>query len=610
MLVAGVLVLVLGVAFFVKYAFDRHWISETLRVAAGTLVGAVIWIGGIGLARRGYQLYGRMVAGGGLAILYLSAYAAGALYGLVPPGAALAWMAALSAITVVTADRQDSIGLATMAIALAFLAPFLVASKQDQHLVLFAYDATLVAATFLLVRRHDWLLLGPVTFWLAWTTFGAWSTTSYRPGYFASTEAYLTVIGALFLLILKEHQRSRHPLAKLACGVLAAGPLVYHFASVAVLFEHSLPLLVYFIVFNALGVALLRDRPWLRLLLWVISAAPFLVWVESHDKPFWYVAVMSVAVGLYALHLIGQLRALDAAAEPTLPEMVLFHLNGLGLFGWMYPSVYAGAGSTASLAIGLAAWNGVIAELSRRRGAAGPVPHALALAFTFGAIAVALGLSGPWITVAWAAEGAAVIWVGLSLRRSALRYGGMFLLVLATGRLVVLQFGETLVSFALLLNPRMAAGGFIVGLLYGSAALHHRYRDSLGASARPATAGFVAAANILTVALLTADIYSFWEVREVRAEQFTASFAREVSISVTWAAYGMGLIVLGFRQRSAVLRYLALGLLGITVVKLFAVDLLALDGVYRIIGFIVLGLVLLAASFLYQSRRRTTAAGV
>lgn len=133
MLVAGVLVLVLGVAFFVKYAFDR----------------------------RGYQLYGRMVAGGGLAILYLSAYAGSALYGLLPPGVALAWMAVLSGVTVATADRQDSIGRATMAIALAFAAPILVSTGQDHHIVLFAYDAGLVVATFLLVRRHDWLLLAP-----------------------------------------------------------------------------------------------------------------------------------------------------------------------------------------------------------------------------------------------------------------------------------------------------------------------------------------------------------------------------------------------------------------------------------------------------------------
>lgn len=599
-LVAGVLVLVLGVAFFVKYTFDRHWISETLRVTAGTLAGAAIWIGGVWLAGRGYPLYGRMVAGGGLAMLYLSAYAASALYGLVPPGVALMWMATLSGITVVTADRQDSIGLATMAIVLAFAAPALVATNQDHHIVLFVYDTMLVVATFLLVRRHDWVLLGLTSFWLTWVSFAAWSGQSYRASYFASTEVYLTIVSAMFLLILREHRSSRHPFAKLICGVLSIGPLIYHFASVAVLFDHSVALLVYFLLFTALGVALLRDQPWLRLLLWLVTVVPFLVWVEAHDSGAWYVAAMAVAVGLYALHLAGQLRALDANTDPALPEMALFHLNGLGLFASMYPSVYGHAGSTTTLAIGLGVWNAVLAWGSRRRGAAGPVPHALALAFTFAAIAIALGLAGPWITVAWAAEGAAVVWVGLTLRRAPLRYGGTCLLALAIVRLVVWQFGETLVSFTLFLNSRMAAGAFIVALLYGSAALHFQFRDSLGDKARRWMAGFIAAANVLTVALLTADISSFWDVR---GEQLTASFGREVSISVTWAAYGMGLIVLGFNRRSAVLRYLALGLLGMTVTKLFAVDLLTLDGVYRIVGFIVLGLVLLAASFLYHRSR-------
>jgi uncharacterized membrane protein len=188
-----------------------------------------------------------------------------------------------------------------------------------------------------------------------------------------------------------------------------------------------------------------------------------------------------------------------------------------------------------------------------------------------------------------------------------LRYGGTFLLAIAIGRLVLWQFGQTFVSFTLFLNSRMATGSFIVALLYGVAALHRRDDAALGEQAGRTAAAFVAAANVLTVGLLTADIYSFWELRE---EQLSASFARELSVSVTWAAYGMGLITLGFNRRSAVLRYLALVLLGITVLKLFAVDLLALDGIYRIAGFIVLGLVLLAASFLYQSRRRATAAGV
>src|SRR4029077_18272445 len=103
----------------------------------------------------------------------------------------------------------------------------------------------------------------------------------------------------------------------------------------------------------------------------------------------------------------------------------------------------------------------------------------------------------------------AVVWVGLALRRSALRYGGMFLLALATGRLVVWRSGETLVGFTLFLNSRMAAGGFIVALLYGAAVLHHRYRDSLGATARRATPGFVAAATIFKVGALSPAHFSF-----------------------------------------------------------------------------------------------------
>jgi uncharacterized membrane protein len=68
----------------------------------------------------------------------------------------------------------------------------------------------------------------------------------------------------------------------------------------------------------------------------------------------------------------------------------------------------------------------------------------------------------------------------------------------------------------------------------------------------------------------------------------------------------MGLVGLGFSRRSALLRYVGLGLLGLTVAKLFTIDLVALDGIYRIIGFIVMGLVLLAASFLYhRSLRRS-----
>ena len=107
----------------------------------------------------------------------------------------------------------------------------------------------------------------------------------------------------------------------------------------------------------------------------------------------------------------------------------------------------------------------------------------------------------------------------------------------------------------------------------------------------------ITAAHVLTVLLVTAEIVSFWELSE---ERLAAAFARQLSISLAWALYALGLIATGFRRSSSLLRYLALALFGVTVLKMFSVDLLELAGVYRIVGFTALGLMLLGASFLYQ----------
>ena len=589
MLIIGTVVLVMGIAFFVKYSFDRHWITESARVAIGTAIGIGLWLGGVRLATDGYALYGRIVAGGGLAMVYVAAFAASALYGIVPAAAAFAWMALVSGITVVTADRQRSVGLALFAILLAFLAPFLVGSTADAHLTLFAYDALLAAAALALVQRHGWPILGPAAFWFTWMSFASWSAASYRADMFVSTELYLTLVCAIYLAMLVMYQRAATPAAERAALVLAIGPVLYHLASVSVLFDHSVWLLVYLIVVTAVGIALAPERPTVRLVLWIAVAVPLLTWVESHTSRSWYAATLATGVAIYLLHLAAQLRVTGSAERTPAPELTLFHANGLGIFAFTYLAVSAQLGSTAGLAFLLAAANGVLA-FGCRHDRPALMPHALALAFAFTATAVALQLSGPWITIAWAAEGAAVIWVGLATRRTFLRLGGTMLLAIATARLVSLQFAFTSADFMPIWNSRFASGAFIVALIYSVGALYRRYGE-------PASGVPTVAANVLTVGLLTADIYSYWLAREPGLQ---ADFARELTISLTWAAYGMGLIALGFSRGSATLRYLALALFGLTIVKLFTIDLLELGGIYRIAGFVVLGVLLLVASFLYQ----------
>ena len=611
MLIAGVVVLVLGMAFFVKYAFDRHWINETARVGMGTIAGLAVWAAGLTFARRGYAPFGRMVAGAGLAMMFVSAWAATALYGLVPTGVGFVWTVGVGVVAALTADREGSVGLALVAVVFAYAAPFLVPSAADHHRVLFTYEAILAASALILVQRHGWPMLGLASWWSTWTTLFLWLTRSYRDGMFVSTEMYLVFVSSVFVVMMWMYRRrSIDPIARIAAYVLFAGPVLFHMASVYVLFNHSLSFLLYLIIGTAVCVSVVNDRPAVRLLGWVAVALPFLFWIDQHRTAGWYVPALVTTAAIYLLHLWSAVRNFGAqgpqgsTTSPTTAELVLFQFNGLGAFLFAYLMVDAHAGSTSLLAASMAAGYLILAWRFRI-GFAAAVPHALATAFTLTAVTIALALTGPWITVAYAAEGAAIIVVGLWSARGFFRYAGMALLAVSAWRLVVLQFARTPVSFTPIVNARTLTGGFIVAMLYFVAWLYRRYGRAFGDEAAQAIVIAVVAANLFTVGLLTADVRSFWLARP---DQLTADFSRQLSISITWAAYAMGAIWIGFKRPSSTLRYVALGLFGVTLGKMFTVDLLELDGVYRITGFIGLGLVLLTASFLYQ-RQRPRASG-
>jgi uncharacterized membrane protein len=80
----------------------------------------------------------------------------------------------------------------------------------------------------------------------------------------------------------------------------------------------------------------------------------------------------------------------------------------------------------------------------------------------------------------------------------------------------------------------------------------------------------------------------------------------QVGLSVLWAIYAAAALSWGFVCSRASVRYAALALLGVTVLKVFLVDLAAVRTVYRVLSFFVLGVVLLGVSLLYQKGRTAT----
>jgi len=82
----GIVAILVAAALFLKWAFDNAFLGPAARVALGLLAGLVMLGGGLLLHRRRDVPYlSEGLAGGGLGVLYLSLFAAHALYGLVGP---------------------------------------------------------------------------------------------------------------------------------------------------------------------------------------------------------------------------------------------------------------------------------------------------------------------------------------------------------------------------------------------------------------------------------------------------------------------------------------------------------------------------------------------
>lgn len=171
----GVLAILFGVAFFLKYSFDNKLIGETGRVILGIFWGAAfIGTGEYLQKKKNLGLYGQMLSGGVLAVLYLALYAAFALYHLIPAPLATVGMLAITSTGMTLSIRYSTYSLAAIALLGGFLTPIMLSTVQNQPLTLFGYILLLDIGTLLLLRFRQWpslvaaSLFGTVLLYFGW----------------------------------------------------------------------------------------------------------------------------------------------------------------------------------------------------------------------------------------------------------------------------------------------------------------------------------------------------------------------------------------------------------------------------------------------------------
>ena len=218
------------------------------------------------------------------------------------------------------------------------------------------------------------------------------------------------------------------------------------------------------------------------------------------------------------------------------------------------------------------------------------------LALTFATLAIPIRLDGKWITLAFAVEGAILVWTGFRSMTGLLRAGGYFLLALAAARLLIFP----LPAQQFLFNQRFAAYAVLI-ICFGVVVYAAReHASSVSGEELSALGVFAVAINVFALIALSLELWDHFGSHAGLG--IDSGLAQHLALSLLWTAYASGLIALGVKRESALLRWQALVLFGLVVLKVFIYDSSFLERFYRIVSFFILGLVLLTVSFLYQRK--------
>jgi hypothetical protein len=206
-----------------------------------------------------------------------------------------------------------------------------------------------------------------------------------------------------------------------------------------------------------------------------------------------------------------------------------------------------------------------------------------------------------WLTIGWALEGAALLWLFHRLPHPGLRLAGVGLLVVTFVRLAinpaVLEYHPR--SATAILNWYLYSYGIVTVCLFAGARLLAPPRQKvLGLSAPPLLNALGTVLAFLLLNIQIADFFS--EPGSTLTFQFSGDFARDMTYSIAWALFALALLMAGILRKTPAARYGAMGLLSVTVLKLFFHDLANLGQLYRIGAFVGVAVIAMLASLAYQ----------
>jgi len=579
----GVVTLVLGIAFFFKWAVDNQWIGPAGRVILGLIAGLAA-IGSADLLwRRGQRIFAQGVTAVGLGILYVAVYAASEYYQLIPQDLAFGCMVATTLLAVALALRYESTAMAVLGLVGGYLTPIILNTGQDRPWFLFSYVLLLNVGALLLARLRVWPPLEILGVLATTVIYGAWLAKEFRQESQAVATFFVLIYYALFSQALVQ------PLF-LAAQILATFGISRMWPDSPSVYLS----LTWALALCGLVVADLRRIRAAASVSFVAFWTFYGLWYSSlHSLPIAPLFVGTSSAFLLFLAWIPW-RLIYGRETPRTEDLTILALNGAVYFTACYALLNAEYQSWMGMfAVAVAALHLVLAGWMWRSQRTEAMALSAGVAVAFLVLAAPIQFTGYRITMAWSLEFLALFWIALKTRNSKLAFGAMIVSVLVWVRLLTTDawMFHGVQSYAPIWNARFLTF-FIAAICSWLAAYWIKLNPS-------ALVEYVAGHVILLWGLSMEALA--WAARTSAPQNLLS--VETVSISILFSIYAVVLVSAGVATRTAINRIAGLGLMGFVVVKLYLFDVWQVGRVYRISAFVALGALLLATSFLYSHFR-------